>query len=163
MAVICSNLDEMVTKVVYAPDQFQKYGVDLTVRDVKEFLSAGQLAFSNKHRKFPDTRQLIFPEKTSLRGEYIWLDPGAYLVTFNEVIEVPDDTIAVTRPRSSLIKMGANINTPVWGPGFNDHAQGILEIHNQAGLRLRKFARLARVIFLRMKNMEEKDDSDTCR
>lgn len=160
MAVICSNLDKMVTKVVYAPDQFQTYGVDLTVRDVKEFLSAGQLAFSNKHRKFPDTRQLIFPEKTSLRGEYIWLDPGAYMVTFNEVVEVPDDAIAITQPRLSLIKMGANINTPVWGPRFNDRAQGILEIHNQSGLRLRKFARLARVIFLRMETVDSLGEVD---
>lgn len=152
MAVITKNLGDIVLNMHRADTQTQMCGVELTLNSIHEFLSAGQLAFSNDDRKLSDIRQLIFPERTLVRAGWIWLDPGAYLVTFNEVVKVPPDVMAIARPRSSLLRMGATMETAVWDPGYNGRSQSLLVVHNPNGIRLRKNARLMQLIFFRLED-----------
>lgn len=156
MAVITKNLDSMVSNMVGEDKQIQMCGVELTLKTIHEFLSAGQLAFSNDDRKLPDIRQLVFPDRTLVRAGWLWLDPGAYLVTFNEVIEVPPDVMAIARPRSSLLRMGATMETAVWEPGYKGRSQSLLVVHNPNGIRLRRNSRLMQLIFIRLENDADK-------
>jgi dUTP pyrophosphatase len=156
MAVITKNLGSMVSKMVGEDKQIQMCGVELTLKTIHEFLSAGQLAFSNDDRKLPDIRQLVFPDRTLVRAGWLWLDPGAYLVTFNEVIEVPPDVMAIARPRSSLLRMGATMETAVWEPGYKGRSQSLLVVHNPNGIRLRRNSRLMQLIFFRLENDADK-------
>lgn len=156
MAVITKNLGSMVSNMVGEDKQIQMCGVELTLKTIHEFLSAGQLAFSNDDRKLPDIRQLVFPDRTLVRAGWLWLDPGAYLVTFNEVIEVPPDVMAIARPRSSLLRMGATMETAVWEPGYKGRSQSLLVVHNPNGIRLRRNSRLMQLIFIRLENDADK-------
>ena len=156
MAVITKNLGSMVSKMVGEDKQIQMCGVELTLKTIHEFLSAGQLAFSNDDRKLPEIRQLVFPDRTLVRAGWLWLDPGAYLVTFNEVIEVPPDVMAIARPRSSLLRMGATMETAVWDPGYKGRSQSLLVVHNPNGIRLRRNSRLMQLIFIRLENDADK-------
>ena len=73
-------------------------------------------------------------------------------MTFNEVIEVPPDVMAIARPRSSLLRMGATMETAVWEPGYKGRSQSLLVVHNPNGIRLRKNARLMQLIFFRLED-----------
>lgn len=150
MSVISENLNRFVSEMIDPETQIQMCGVELTVKNIEDFIDAGQLGFSNNDRILPLMGKLRFPE------EGIWLDPGAYLVTFNEVVEIPPDVMAIARPRSSLLRMGATIETAVWDPGYKGRSQSLLVVHNPEGIKIKRNARLMQLIFFRLENDAEK-------
>jgi dUTP pyrophosphatase len=112
--------------------QIQPQGVDLSLRSVQEYQTRGQLGLTNKERSISQTSDLKFYDG--------WLDltPGCYLVTFNEVVHLPVNVMALGRPRSSLLRMGATVETAVWDAGYNGRSQSLLVIYNPKGIRLAK-------------------------
>ena len=125
--------------------QLQPNGFDLSVREVARFLSPGQLGASNDSRVLPDT--LALP----LDGEgWLSLEPGPYLVTFNEVVNLSTDVMALGRPRSSLLRSGVSLHTAVWDAGYSGRSQSLLTVHNADGFRLQRDARLAQLVFFRL-------------
>lgn len=132
--------------------QTQMCGVELTLQRVERYLSAGSLAFDNKDRKLPETKVVEFDT-----SGWIDLQPGAYLVTFNEIVDIPKDMAALARPRSSLLRMGASLETALWDPGYRGRSQSLLVVYNSQGLRLKKNARLMQLVFVRL----EKDAAKT--
>ncbi len=132
--------------------QTQMCGVELTLQRVERYLSAGSLAFDNKDRKLPETKVVEFDP-----SGWIDLQPGAYLVTFNEIVDIPKDMAALARPRSSLLRMGASLETALWDPGYRGRSQSLLVVYNSQGLRLKKNARLMQLLFVRL----EKDAAKT--
>lgn len=77
-------------------------------------------------------------------------------MTFNEVVEIPPDVMAIARPRSSLLRMGATIETAVWEPGYKGRSQSLLIVHNPEGIKIKRNARLMQLIFFRLENDAEK-------
>jgi len=73
--------------------------------------------------------------------------PGHYLVTFNEVVSLPRWLMALGRPRSSLLRMGVSLHTAVWDAGYGGRSQALLVVHNVAGFRLQRDARIAQLVF----------------
>ena len=155
MAVISKNLGTYVSGMINSNTQIQMCGVELTLESIAEFLKEGQLGFSNEDRELPLVRPIIFPVCGPTQ-DWIWLDPGAYLVTFNEVVEIPPDVMAIARPRSSLLRMGATIETAVWEPGYKGRSQSLLIVHNPEGIKIKRNARLMQLIFFRLENDAEK-------
>jgi dUTP pyrophosphatase len=123
--------------------QVQMCGVELTLQRVERFISAGALAYDNKERKLADTKETAFDD-----SDWLSLEPGAYLVTFNEIVNIPKNVAALARPRSSLLRMGAILETALWDPGYRGRSQSLLVVHNPAGLRVKKNARLMQLVFL---------------
>ena len=80
-------------------EQVQPNGIDLTLREVALFQSAGTIAASNAQRRISDLAPLMFDG-----GDYIQLMPGAYLVTYNEIVHLPQNVMALVFPRSSLLR-----------------------------------------------------------
>ncbi len=78
------------------------------------------------------------------------LPPGPFLVTFNEVVTLPLDLMALGRPRSSLLRCGVSIHTAVWDAGYQGRSQALLTVFNPAGYRLQKNARILQLVFLRL-------------
>jgi len=126
-------------------------GMELTLQKIERFTSAGAVAFDNIERVLPSTDALDFDS-----SGWIDLAPGAYLVTFNEIVNIPSDVAALARARSTLLRCGASLETALWDPGYRGRSQSLLVVHNPQGLRLKKNARLMQLIFLRLENKAEK-------
>lgn len=126
-------------------------GMELTVQKIERFASSGVVAFENSERKLPDTESLEFDQ-----SGWIDLPPGAYLLTFNEIVSIPGDVAALARARSTLLRCGASLQTALWDPGYRGRSQSLLVVHNPSGLRLKKNARLMQLVFMRLEKEAEK-------
>jgi dUTP pyrophosphatase len=74
--------------------------------------------------------------------------PGAYLITFNEIINLPDNITALARPRSSLNRCGVSIHSAVWDAGYSGRSQALMIVYNTHGFRLHRNSRVAQMIFI---------------
>ncbi len=131
--------------------QEQMCGVDLTASCIERFASSGSLDYDNSERRLSATEILPFDD-----DGWVFLDRGAYLVTFNEIVRVPMDKMAMALPRSSLLRCGATLDTAVWDPGYNGRSQSLLVVHNPHGIRIKKNARLMQLIFICMREVAHK-------
>lgn len=84
--------------------QAQICGVDLTARSIERFVSSGSIDLDNSERRVAETEAVQFGG-----DEWVFLEQGAYLVTFNEIVKVPLDMMAFALPRSSLLRCGATL------------------------------------------------------
>ena len=73
---------------------------------------------------------------------YLDLIPGAHLITFNEIVNLPLHVMALGRPRSSLLRAGVAIHTAVWDAGYRGRSQALLVVYNHHGYRLGKDAQI---------------------
>jgi dUTP pyrophosphatase len=121
--------------------QVQPNGVELTLQLVQRFVGQGCLDFTNNKRILAKVADV------QLDQGYYDLTPGPYLVMFNEILHLPLNAIAIGKPRSSLLRMGASLGTAIWDAGYNGRSQSLLVIHNPAGIRLYPNARLAQLVF----------------
>ena len=141
----------LVESMIDPETQTQMCGVELTLQKIERFLTAGAVAFDNKERKLPETEPVNFDEMG-----WIELLAGAYLVTFNEIVNIPTDVTAMARARSTLLRCGATLETALWDPGYRGRSQSLLVVYNPLGLRLKKNARLMQLVFLRLEKEAEK-------
>ena len=142
---------KLVESMIDPEMQTQMCGVELTLQRVERFISAGVLAYDNKERKLPETKEVDFDG-----SGWVDLDQGSYLVTFNEIVSIPGDVAAFARSRSSLLRSGATLETALWDPGYRGRSQSLLVVYNPAGLRLKKNARLLQLVFMRLDGDAEK-------
>ena len=146
-----SEAQGLVESMIDPETQTQMCGVELTLQKIERFLTAGTVAFDNKERKLPETELVNFDEMG-----WIELTAGAYLVTFNEIVNIPKDVAAMARARSTLLRCGATLETALWDPGYRGRSQSLLVVYNPQGLKLKKNARLMQLVFLRLENEAEK-------
>ncbi|MFB3763616.1 MAG: deoxyuridine 5'-triphosphate nucleotidohydrolase [Methanotrichaceae archaeon] len=131
--------------------QIQMCGIELTLARIERFLSAGALGYENIERQLPETELIQFDE-----SGWIMLEQGSYLVTFNEIVNIPKDIAALGRPRSSLLRSGVTLGTALWDPGYRGRSQSLLVVHNPLGIRLKKNARLMQLVFFRLGRAADK-------
>jgi dUTP pyrophosphatase len=124
--------------------QIQPAGVDLTVGEIYRFRGCGFLGFSNEARMLPEVEKLEFDH-----GK-LFLERGAYRVRYNEVVRVPSDCVAISLPRSSLMRMGATVISALWDPGYEGRGEGLLIVENPHGIVLEKDARVVQLIFIKL-------------
>ncbi len=141
----------LVESMIDPETQTQMCGVELTLQKIERFITAGAVAFDNKERKLPETELVNFDEMG-----WIELTAGAYLVTFNEIVNIPKDVAAMARARSTLLRCGATLETALWDPGYRGRSQSLLVVYNPLGLKLKKNARLMQLVFLRLEKEAEK-------
>lgn len=129
-----------------APDlQLQPAGFDLTVQTVSRFTSTGALDLTNARRRLADIEPLPWPVAITEEAQLpLVLQPGAYLVTYNEVIAVPPDCAGIVLPRSSLMRCGGVLHSALWDPGYEGRGQGLLTVG--APLELYPNARIAQLV-----------------
>ena len=123
-------------------EQLQPNGFDLTVREVAMPQSAGAIAVSNSRRVIPFTAPLVFDGLGSL-----YLLPGAYIITYNEIVNLPKNIMALATPRSSLLRCGVSIHTAVWDAGYRGRSTSLMVVHNTQGFTLEKNARVLQLVF----------------
>ncbi len=125
--------------------QVQPNGFDLTLRDVAAIAGRGQLAVSNEQRALPGVTPLDYDA-----DGFIALNPGAYKITFNEVVSLPLDLMAIARPRSSLLRCGVVVHSAVWDAGYSGRSESLMTVHNPVGFRLQRGARVLQLVFIRL-------------
>ncbi|GIZ43341.1 hypothetical protein CKM354_000657300 [Cercospora kikuchii] len=131
--------------------QAQPCGIDLTLRKVLIWNSAGTVDFSNEFRESSKTSQLDFYGSP----KQIHLDQGNYLVEFNEEVDVPLDVMGQIFVRSSLWRNGAKIDAGVVDSGYKGSLGALLQVLNPHGITLHENARLAQIVFHEMKEKAE--------
>ena len=124
--------------------QLQPAGFDLTVRTVSCFRGIGRLDLTNAERRLPALKELYWPKD----GEPLPLEPGGYLVTYNEEIAVPPDCAGLVLPRSSLMRCGATLHSALWDPGYRGRGQGLMSVFSP--LELFRDARVGQFILIRL-------------
>src|SRR4051794_19219730 len=101
-AMILSGLEvvsrHLVRNLGHVTQQQQPCGIDLTLRQVSRWTSAATIDFDNTKRQAAKTSSLPFDEANHI----ITLQPGAYLIDFNETVHIPRNCMGSVFPRSSL-------------------------------------------------------------
>jgi len=128
----------------------QPNGFDLTLREVTLLQSAGKIAVADSQRLVSDLSPLIF-DGTG----FIDLMPGAYVITYNEIVHLPKNIMALATPRSSLLRCGVMVNTAVWDAGYSGRSQSLMVVYNPHGFRLQRNARIVQLVFLRLTQKTE--------
>jgi dUTP pyrophosphatase len=123
-------------------DQIQPNGFDLSVAELGRLAGPAAIGRSNADRVLPAIEPLAFGE-----DGWVELAPGAYQVIFNETVDVPNDLMALGRPRSSLCRSGATVITAVWDAGYRGRSTALLVVENPSGLRLERGARIMQLVF----------------
>ncbi|MBI2866033.1 MAG: deoxyuridine 5'-triphosphate nucleotidohydrolase [Chloroflexi bacterium] len=121
-------------------EQVQPNGIDLTVREVALFSGPGRL--SPTQRVLSSLSPLTFDGLGVLE-----LMPGPYLVTFNEVVHLPKDIMALGRTRSTLLRCGVALHTAVWDAGYSGRSQSLMMVYHPYGFRLARDSRVMQLVF----------------
>jgi dUTP pyrophosphatase len=131
-------------------EQVQANGFDLTLRDISVPQSAGNIPVSNSQRVLPDLSPLVFDGLGCID-----LVAGTYIVTYNEIVNLPKNIMALGRPRSSLLRCGVTVGTAVWDAGYSGRSQSLLVVYNTRGFRVQKNARLTQLVFFELTGESE--------
>lgn len=135
----------LVEGLITSEEQFQPNGIDLTLRDIALFQSPGKITASNSQRVVSDLSPLMFDGLG-----FIHLAPGIYSITYNEIVHLPKNIMALATPRSSLLRCGVTVNTAVWDAGYSGRSQSLLVVYNSQGFQLQKNARIVQLVFFRL-------------
>ncbi len=135
----------LIENYINLEEQVQPNGIDLTLREVAMLQSSGKIAVENKQRLIPDTTPLAFDGL-----DFIDLMPGTYIVTYNEIVHLPKNVMALATPRSSLLRCGVTINTAVWDAGYSGRSQSLMVVYNPQGFRLQRNARIVQLVFFEL-------------
>ncbi|KAJ7271288.1 deoxyuridine 5'-triphosphate nucleotidohydrolase [Mycena haematopus] len=146
---------QIVQGLLSAKSQVQPCGIDLSLKRVLAWTSVGVVDFDNKHRKTATTTELPFEKGLDALELRMHLVPGAYLVEFNETIDVPLDVMGSLFVRSSLFRSGALVSAGVMDSGYKGTIGGMLQVVNPHGLTLFKDAKLGQFVFHQMKEKVE--------
>jgi dUTP pyrophosphatase len=122
--------------------QIQPNGLELTLKEIKTIEGSGAVDFNNSERKLSDSRTLEFGN-----NGWIHLPKGIYKVIFNEIVNIPMNLAAIAKPRSTLIRCGATLETAVWDTGYRGRSESMLVVYNEAGFSLKKNARIIQLLF----------------
>ncbi len=124
-------------------EQVQPNGIDLTLAKVERFAGAGMIATESSGRQLPKLEE-VHPDES----DWFHLEPGPWHITYNEIVALPDDLMALGRPRSSLGRSGVAIHTAVWDAGYEGRSTSLLQVANPNGLSVQRNARVMQLVFV---------------
>ncbi len=77
------------------------------------------------------------------------------MIVYNEVVRIPLDIVALARSRSTMLRNGAAVETAVWDPGYQGRSSSLLVVHNPNGIKLKRDARVAQLVFFNVEKAEK--------
>ncbi len=140
----------LLEEYIKLEDQVQPNGFDLTLREVAALQSGGRIAVTNAQRQVSNLQPLVFDT-----DGYLDLPTGSYIITYNEVVNLPRNLMALGAPRSSLLRCGVTVHMAVWDAGYSGRSQSLLVVFNPAGFRLQRNARVAQLVFMELADETE--------
>ncbi|MCW1310023.1 MAG: deoxyuridine 5'-triphosphate nucleotidohydrolase, partial [Candidatus Nanoarchaeia archaeon] len=73
----------LIENTINIETQLTPNGIDLSVKEIHEFVDYGQVDFDNKERKISETKAIKW------KNDWIFLKKGCYKVRTNERINMP--------------------------------------------------------------------------
>lgn len=140
----------LIEDFIKLEDQLQPNGFDLTLREVASVQSGGKIGVSNSLRVLSDLNPLPFKGE-----EFLFLGPGSYVITYNEIVHLPKKVMALGAPRSSLLRCGVTVHMAVWDAGYSGRSQSLLVVFNPQGFQIQKNSRLAQLVFMELADETE--------
>jgi dUTP pyrophosphatase len=135
----------LVDQMINPDIQIQPNGIELTLQRVEIHEGSGSIAFDNSERKLPQTKSMDFDDEG-----WIHLPKGSYKIVFNEIVNIPKNIAAIAKPRSSLLRCGATVETAVWDAGYSGRSESLLVVFNENGFKIKKDARVLQLLFFRL-------------
>ncbi len=145
LILLINKKPPLVEQMIDQKLQVQPNGIELTLQRVEAHESSGSIAFDNSERKLPTTKKMDFDKEG-----WIHLPKGIYKIVFNEIVNIPKNIAAIAKPRSSLLRCGATIETAVWDAGYSGRSESLLVVHNEKGFNVKKNARVLQLLFFRL-------------
>ncbi|NHJ85306.1 MAG: deoxyuridine 5'-triphosphate nucleotidohydrolase [Asgard group archaeon] len=147
-ALWMGDFSTIISEAIDMEKQTQVNGFDLSIKEIFEFKSAGEIDFDNSKRKLPDYEPVPL-----VNNDYWLLEPGSYVIRYNEVVTVPLNAVGIIQPRSTLLRMGGTVIGAIWDSGYSGRGQGLLQLANKT--KVYKNARVAQIIFLISEHVSE--------
>jgi dUTP pyrophosphatase len=135
--------DKLIEDYIDLDVQLQPNGFDCTLRAVAKIKGSAKIDFHSK--ELPEVEMLEFDS-----DGWIHLKKGFYKAYLNEIVNLPNDLMALARPRSTLIRSGANVLTAVWDAGYRGRSEVGLVVYNEDGIWLKKNARIVQLVFIKL-------------
>jgi dUTP pyrophosphatase len=132
----------VVSGMISPKSQVSVNGIDLTIRSIQRFIGKGCLGVRSEETRFPKLSKEIKIDPT------VHLRQGCYKIKYNEKIQVPTKLAAIARPRSTLLRLGATVETALWDSGYTGRSESLLTVHNRFGIDLPKNARVVQLVFM---------------
>jgi dUTP pyrophosphatase len=130
--------------------QLQPNGIDLRVERIQRLTTSARLGRADASRE-PAARETL---ETDADGWWD-LDQGAYVITYEEKVNLPSDLMALSRPRSSLLRSGVAIHGAIWDAGYSGRGEGLLVVMDRHGYHLQRGARVVQLVFFRLSRATE--------
>lgn len=142
---LVNNKPPLVEHMIDPDIQIQPNGIELTLHRIELHENSGAIAFDNSERKLPQTTNLDFDSEG-----WLHLPKGSYKIMFNEIVNIPKNIAATAKPRSSLLRCGATVETAVWDAGYSGRSESLLVVYNENGFKIKKNARVLQLLFFRL-------------
>lgn len=136
-----------VQNLLQQTHQQQPCGIDLTLRQISAWSSPGIIDFDNTHRRAATTTVISFPPDNNDR---IKLEPGTYLIDFNETVRIPTNCMGTVFPRSSLWRSGVSVVAGVVDAGYEGAMGAMMQVLNPCGVVLHRNAKVAQIVLEEM-------------
>lgn len=145
LIILINQKPPLVEQMIEPDIQVQPNGIELTLQRVEIHEGSGSIAFDNSERKLPQTKAMDFDSEG-----WIHLPKGSYKIVFNEIVNIPKNIAAIAKPRSSLLRCGATVETAVWDAGYSGRSESLLVVFNENGFKIKKDARVLQLLFFRL-------------
>lgn len=157
MFIAGSKIADYIDGMVDPDEQIQPVGVDLTVGKIERITQGGAVDLDNSKREVPKGKELELEEDED--GDlYYPLKDMVVRVTTNEKVTIPEDKIALTWPRSTLLRMGMQGTMAVGDPGYSGIYQFVLAVpYYYEPVDVYKNARVGQITFADAVAEEEYD------
>ena len=140
---LLNTKDPLIEGYLDLEAQLQTNGFDFTLKEVRSFESEGETGHGTQPALLSESN--VMPFDSDGRSH---LSQGSYLITLNEVVNLPKHVMALARPRSSLLRCGVAVHTAVWDAGYSGRSQAMLTVYNPFGFIVTKGARLIQMVFM---------------
>ncbi len=127
----------------YSPNSLDCAGLKLTLCEVLTPAGPGEVLLGGKN--VPDYEKIPPAD-----GRIYRLVEGAYIVRYCEYVKIPEDSMAIALPRSTLIRSGATLFSAVWDPGYEGRGFGLLLVLNKYGISLEAGAQIAQLVYIKL-------------
>lgn len=124
-------------------EQLQPNGFDITLQEIGMVQTGGRIETDNSRRILSNLKRIDF-DKSGCAS----LSPGCYVVTFNEIVHLPKNIMALGKPRSSLLRCGVAIHNAVWDAGYHGRSQALMVVYNSLGFVIQRNSRVLQLIFM---------------
>lgn len=132
-----------LTYLGYSPNSLDCSGLKLTLCEVFTPVGPGEVLRESKN--VPGYEKIAPTDGNTYR-----LAEGAYIVRYCEYVKVPEDSMAIALPRSTLIRSGATLFSAVWDPGYEGRGFGLLLVLNKHGINLEVGAQIAQLVYIKL-------------